>query len=88
MPCARVRHQDRAITLGDAVRGGSRRTSCAITSPSSYLVVHKGQIPCKRYCKLGHQMPYSRHQCRQERYDTGAWSPPRPGRRCRSTEYR
>ena len=27
-----------------------------------YLVVHKAQIPCKRYCKLGHQTPYSRHQ--------------------------
>jgi hypothetical protein len=24
--------------------------------------VHKGQIPCKRYCKLGHQTPYSRHR--------------------------
>ena len=29
-----------------------------------YLVVHKGQILCKRYCKLGHQTPYSRHQQR------------------------
>jgi hypothetical protein len=29
---------------------------------TSYLVVHKGQILCKRYCKLGHQTPYSRHQ--------------------------
>jgi hypothetical protein len=28
---------------------------------TSYLVVHKGQIPRKRYCKLGHQTPYSRH---------------------------
>jgi hypothetical protein len=29
---------------------------------TTYLVVHKGQIPCKRCCKLGHQTPYSRHQ--------------------------
>jgi hypothetical protein len=29
---------------------------------TTHLVVHKGQIPCKRYCKLGHQTPYSRHQ--------------------------
>jgi hypothetical protein len=29
---------------------------------TTYLVVHKGQIPCKRYCKLGHQTPYSHHQ--------------------------
>jgi hypothetical protein len=28
------------------------------------LVVRKGQIPCKHYCKLGHQTPYSRHQQR------------------------
>jgi hypothetical protein len=33
---------------------------------TSYLVVHKGQIPCKRYCKLGHQTLYSRHQQRRE----------------------
>ena len=54
--------------------------------PSSYaandlvtsdLVVRKGQIPCKRYCKLGHQTPYSRHQQRRE----GAWSQPMPGMR-------
>ncbi len=32
---------------------------------TTYLVVHKGQIPCKRYCKLGHQTPYSRHQQRR-----------------------
>jgi hypothetical protein len=32
---------------------------------TSYLVVHKGQILCKRYCKLGHQTPYSRHQQRR-----------------------
>jgi hypothetical protein len=31
---------------------------------TTYLVVRKGQIPCKRYCKLGHQTPYSRHQQR------------------------
>jgi hypothetical protein len=31
---------------------------------TSDLVVRKGQIPCKRYCKLGHQTPYSRHQQR------------------------
>jgi hypothetical protein len=52
---------------------------------TSYLVVRKGQIPCKRYCKLGHQTPYSRHQQRRGR-DNGAWSQPMPGRRCRSTE--
>jgi hypothetical protein len=32
---------------------------------ASYLVVHKGQILCKRCCKLGHQTPYSRHQQRR-----------------------
>jgi hypothetical protein len=32
---------------------------------TSYLVVHKGQTPCKRYCKLGHQTLYSRHQQRR-----------------------
>jgi hypothetical protein len=34
---------------------------------TTYLVVHKGQIPCKRYCKRGHQTPYSRHQQRRGR---------------------
>jgi hypothetical protein len=28
-------------------------------------VVHKDQILCKRYCKLGLQTPYSRHQQRR-----------------------
>jgi len=33
-----------------------------------YLVVHKAQIPCKRYCKLVRQMPYNRHHhCQRER---------------------
>jgi len=32
---------------------------------TTYPVVRKGQIPCKRYCKLGHQTPYSRHQQRR-----------------------
>jgi hypothetical protein len=33
-----------------------------------YLVVHKAQIPCKRYCKLVRQMPYNRHRhCQRER---------------------
>ena len=32
---------------------------------TTYLVVHKGQILCKRYCKLGHQTPYNRHQQRR-----------------------
>jgi len=60
---------------------------------TSYLVVHKGQIPCKRYCKLGHQTPYSRHQQRRgpcyklpnERWrrDASAWSQLMTGRRCR-----
>jgi hypothetical protein len=36
-----------------------------MTLVTNYLVVHKGQIPCKRYCKLGHQMPCSRHQQRR-----------------------
>ena len=34
---------------------------------TTYLVVHKGQSPCKRYCKQGHQMLYSRHQQRRGR---------------------
>ena len=29
---------------------------------TSDLVVRKGQIPCKRYYKLGHLTLYSRHQ--------------------------
>jgi hypothetical protein len=32
---------------------------------TTYLVAHKVQIPCKRYCKLGHQTPDSRHQQRR-----------------------
>ena len=36
-----------------------------MTLVTNYLVVHKGQIPCKRYCKLVRQMPYSRHQQRR-----------------------
>ena len=60
-------------------RARSRRASA-----SPYLVVHKGQILCKHYCKLGHQTPYSRHQQRQRWCrDNGAWSQPMPGRRCR-----
>jgi hypothetical protein len=47
---------------------------------TTYLVVHKGQIPCKRYCKLGHQTPYSRHQQRRGR--DGAWLRPMPEGRC------
>jgi hypothetical protein len=40
---------------------------------TSYLVVRKGQIPCKRYCKLGHLTPYSRHQHPQRWWrDNGA----------------
>jgi hypothetical protein len=40
---------------------------------TTHLVVHKGQIPCKRYCKLGHQTPYSRHQQPQRWWrDNGA----------------
>jgi len=51
---------------------------------TTYLVVRKGQIPCKRYCKLGHLTPYSRHQ-QPQRWgcDNGAWLQPMPGRRCR-----
>jgi hypothetical protein len=30
-----------------------------------YLVAHMGPIPCKRYCKLGPQTPYSRQQQRR-----------------------
>ena len=52
---------------------GRRRQSCSrkmrrgvrMKLVTSYLVVHKGQILCKRCCKLGHQTPYSRHQQRR-----------------------
>jgi len=46
--------------------GGDQRPSCArrMKLVTSYLVARKGQIPCKRYCKLGHQTLYSRHQQR------------------------
>jgi hypothetical protein len=62
---------------------------------TSGLVVHTGQIPYKRYCKLGHQTPYSRHQqpggspCYKSPNEQGwrddfVWSQPMPGRQCRS----
>ena len=35
---------------------------------TTYLVVHKGQIPCKRYCKLGRRTLYSGHQQRGSPY--------------------
>jgi hypothetical protein len=59
---------------------------------TSYLVVHKGQILCKRYCKLGRRTLYSGHQQQRgspyykSQYEHGwredAWSRPISRRRC------
>jgi hypothetical protein len=46
--------------LGDIRRDPPASRLTAIVT--SDLVAHKGQTPCKRYCKLGRQTPYSRHR--------------------------
>jgi hypothetical protein len=67
-----------SLTVRRVVTGHDEKLAPRIVT--TYLVVHKGQIPCKRYCKLGRQTPYSRHQQRRGRY--GAWSRPMPEGRC------
>jgi hypothetical protein len=61
-----------------AIRRASRLTAIV----TSDLVAHKGQTPCKRYCKLGHQTPYSRHRYPHKTLEIAqrddAWSRPTP----------
>jgi hypothetical protein len=64
--CA-TRSRSRRLTRGRLWTGTRRLdypgpTSLVVTN---YLVVHKGQIPCTRYCIPGHQTPCSRHQQRR-----------------------
>jgi hypothetical protein len=54
---------DACFVVSDA--NGQEGRSVEWKLVTSYLVVHKGQTPCKRYCKLGHQTLYSRHQQRR-----------------------